>query len=82
MGSVSLMGIQDVRNAFIDAAKGRARFNDVTLVHAQDGNNSQVISAAGYLSDGTPFQWISQPTDPKLPPQQIARDMVKKHLGS
>lgn len=76
-----MMGIQDVRNACIDAAQGRARFTDVTLVHLPDGGNSQQIAASGFLADGTPFVWKSEPSYPRIPPAQIARDMVKKHLG-
>jgi hypothetical protein len=75
------MSIQDLRNAFIAAAAGRARFDVVTLVHVPTQGNAQVIEASGALADGTPFTWTSDPIDARVSPIEAAREMVKARLG-
>lgn len=74
------MGIQDVRNAFLEAGQGELRCSDCQLHTIQDGNNSQRLVIIGFDAVGTPFNLDSGPFDPKTNPNDHAREMAAKFL--
>lgn len=75
------MGIQDVRNAFLEAGKGRLRVTDCHLHTIADGNNSQRLVVNGFDMNGGSFELDSGPFDPKTNPNEQARAMAEKFLN-
>jgi hypothetical protein len=79
------MGIQDVRNAFLQAGNGKLRCNDCRLSTIQDGNNSQRLLINGFDMNGATFELDSGPFDPKTSPllkaQEMARVVLSKPAG-
>lgn len=77
------MGIADVRDAFTSAGEGKLTCTAARLRYVQDGNNSQILEFDGIYQDGassTPFAITSGPFDPKMRPQDKAREMAEKFL--
>jgi hypothetical protein len=74
------MGIQDVRNAFLQAGMGKLRVTDCELHTVQDGNNSQQLLINGFDASGKTFQLDSKPFDAKMSPNVKAREMAAKFL--
>lgn len=75
------MGIQDVRNAFLQAGQGKLRCTDCQLHTMSDGNNSQRLLINGFDMNGAVFQLDSGPFDPKTNPTEIARKMASGVLN-
>jgi hypothetical protein len=78
MGSV--MGISDVRNAFVTAGGGKLRCSDCQLSVIQDGNNSQRLRISGFDGAGVAFDLDSGPFDPKTNPAHKAAEMAGEFL--
>lgn len=76
------MGIQDIRNSFLQAGQGKLRVTDCQLHTIQDGNNSQKLLINGFDMNGAMFQLDSGPFDPKTNPNMQARAMATKFLAS
>lgn len=74
------MGIQDVRNAFIAAGKGKLRCTECEHHTVPDGNNSQRLIINGFDAAGTPFSLDSGPFDPSINPNMQARSMAEAFI--
>lgn len=79
------MGIQDIRNAFLQASGNKLRITDCELHTVQDGNNSQQLIINGFDLRGKVFQLDSKPFDAKVSPvlkaQEMAREVLNQPAG-
>lgn len=79
------MGVQDIRNAFLQAGQGKLRITDCQLHTVQDGNNSQQLIINGFDANGKTFELDSKPFDAKVSPvikaQEMARGVLNQSAG-
>jgi hypothetical protein len=75
------MGIQDVRNAFLQAGQNKLRITDCELHTVQDGNNSQQLIINGFDMNGKTFELDSKPFDAKVSPVEKAKEMARGVLS-
>lgn len=72
------MGIADVRDAFVAAGNGRLHCTQARLRYGE--GNTQILEFDGHHADGEAFAVVSDPFDPAMSPQVMAREVAAKLL--